>query len=95
MFQNLRLEIWKNIHSLPLGFIRFWQLRALQSLARHAYLHTGLYHDLWDKNGIGPSQLKHLSDLQRFPVINKKTFLNAPVESYIGLIKQQFYLFRI
>ena len=94
MFQNLRLEIWKNIHSLPLGFIRFWQLRALQSLARHAYLHTGLYHDLWDKNGIGPSQLKHLSDLQRFPVINKKTFLNAPVESYIGLIKQQFYIWR-
>ena len=94
MLQRLKLEIWKSIHRLPSGLIHLWQLCLLQRLVKHAYENTGLYHNLWDKHGVKPSRLKRLSDLEHFPVVDKKVFLAAPIESYIGLTQLQFFVWR-
>lgn len=98
MFENIRrhfeFEIWKKIYRLSKASIGFWQLRELRRITKHAYENTMLYRELWEEKGVKPEDIKELSDIEYFPVINKKIFLGHPVEAYVNLKGEQPYTWK-
>jgi phenylacetate-CoA ligase len=53
------------------------QLSALQRLVRHAYEHTDLYRQLFDKAGVKPADLRTLDDFSHWPTVDKQTLRDA------------------
>lgn len=98
MFGNIRgrfiFEVWKKIHRLSQASIGFWQLRELRRIAKHAYENTALYRELWDKRAVKPEDMKTLSDIEHFPIVNKGIFLGHPVEAYVNLKGKQPYIWK-
>ena len=53
--------------------IEAWQLTKLQEILKHAYSQVPYYHCAFDKYNVKPSDLHHLSDLKKFPILTKET----------------------
>ncbi|MFV0481062.1 MAG: phenylacetate--CoA ligase family protein, partial [Campylobacteraceae bacterium] len=49
-----------------------YQLKTLQEYLRFAYDNSAYYKKSFDENGVNPSDLKTLKDLEKFPFINKQ-----------------------
>lgn len=49
-----------------------WQLAELRKFVEHAYLHTRYYRNLFDKNGIKPSDIVTFDDLKKIPPVDKQ-----------------------
>src|SRR5688572_7767437 len=46
-------------------------LLKLQHQVRYAWEHSGFYRRKWQQAGVSPASLRSLSDLQKFPVVQK------------------------
>jgi phenylacetate-CoA ligase len=49
------------------------QLKALQQLVQHAFLHSPYYHEEWTQRGLEPGQLRSLEDFLQWPIIDGET----------------------
>ena len=54
--------------------LRQVQFERLQQTVAHAYEHSAHYRRAWDQQGVGPSDLRSLDDLARFPFTTKTEF---------------------
>ena len=53
--------------------IREIQERKLRELVHQAYYHVGYYRDLFDRLGLTPADIRTIEDLQKLPLLDKKT----------------------
>ena len=53
--------------------IRDIQERKLRDLIHQAYYHVGYYRDIFDQLGLTPSDIQTIEDLQKLPLLDKKT----------------------
>jgi phenylacetate-CoA ligase len=53
--------------------IREIQEQKLRELVHQAYYHVGYYRDLFDRLGLTPSDIRTIDDLQKLPLLDKKT----------------------
>lgn len=56
--------------------IKQWQNLKLQKLIQHAYHNSNYYRELFDKNGLGPNDIKSQNDLELIPVLTKDAARN-------------------
>jgi len=77
IFSNLHslYNIKKNL-SLSAVQIEDMQLKKLQALIMHAYANVPYYHNLFNKTGIRPGDIKTRSDLLRIPITTKSHLQN-------------------
>ena len=57
----------------------------LLPLLRHAIANVPFYRDYCDRNGIIPSELGGIADLQRFPVLAKADYRQRKLKSFLAL----------
>jgi phenylacetate-CoA ligase len=62
----------EEIETMPRAQLEAYQLEALKEYLSFAYDNSPYYHKSFDEHGVSPHDLKELSDLQKFPFINKK-----------------------
>ncbi|MDR0762279.1 MAG: phenylacetate--CoA ligase [Campylobacteraceae bacterium] len=62
----------EKIETMPRAELEAYQLEALKEYLVFAYNNSPYYHKSFDEHGVSPDDLKELSDLQKFPFINKK-----------------------
>ena len=53
-----------------------WQNTRLHDLISHAYSNTDYYHNIFNKNGINPHDIKTIEDLEIIPDLTKKDIIN-------------------
>ena len=71
-----------------------FRLKRLKALVKHAYDNVPYYHEVFKKAGVGPDDLKSLSDLGRFPVL-KKSAIRRNLECMVaGLVPQKEFVCR-
>ncbi|MDM8524160.1 phenylacetate--CoA ligase [Desulfococcaceae bacterium HSG8] len=58
--------------TMPREKIREFQLSKMKEMIELTYTKSPYYKKLFDEAGVGPSDLKHLDDLKKFPSIDKK-----------------------
>ena len=73
--RNVRIyyEQLKRSQWLTPAQIRDIQERKLRDLIHQAYYHVGYYRDLFDRLGLTPSDIRTIDDLQKLPLLDKKT----------------------
>jgi len=57
--------------------IRELQERKLRELIHQAYYHVGYYRDVFDQLGLTPADIRTIDDLQKLPLLDKKTVRKA------------------
>jgi phenylacetate-CoA ligase len=62
----------EKIETLPRAELEAYQLETLKEYLVFAYNNSLYYHKSFDEHGVNPNDLKELSDLRKFPFINKK-----------------------
>ncbi|MDR1285141.1 MAG: phenylacetate--CoA ligase [Campylobacteraceae bacterium] len=62
----------EKIETLPRAELEAYQLETLKEYLAFAYDNSPYYHKSFDEHGVKPSDFQQLSDLQKFPFINKK-----------------------
>jgi len=67
----------KEIETMPKEKLMQLQLSLLQKAVERAYHSNPFYKNLYDQAGVKPSDIKSLEDLQRLPLIEKKTIKEA------------------
>jgi phenylacetate-CoA ligase len=60
------------------------QNAALRRLIAHAYRNVCYYHDLFERNGIGPHQVRTVADLPIIPVTGKDDLRDRPPEDVLA-----------
>jgi phenylacetate-CoA ligase len=68
----------KNMSSWKSDEIRNWQDQRLRELINHAYNNTQYYKNLFNDNGLSPSDIKHVNDLSNIPITTKEDIINSP-----------------
>jgi len=66
----------KRVERYPLDEIREIQLDKLRRLIAHSYKNIPYYTELFDANKINPDDIRTYSDLQKIPVLTKRTILD-------------------
>lgn len=90
--RNINFATWSCIHRLPRLFVEWWQLKQLQRTISDAYCCVPLYQKLLDEKQVNPSDIKHLSDIVRFPVLNKQVFLQHPIDETMNSSIPNMYI---
>lgn len=62
----------EEIETMPREELEKYQLKLLSEHLELAYNKSGYYREAFDKAGVKPSDLKQLSDIRKFPFINKQ-----------------------
>lgn len=94
LFEFLWFKIWQNVHKFPREVIETWQSQELQKIFNIAYSNSHLYRTLYLYHGVKPNSIKSLSDIEKFPIIDKNNFLHSNVEDYIALERVMFHTWR-
>ncbi|MDR1598612.1 MAG: AMP-binding protein [Oscillospiraceae bacterium] len=81
-----RGKYWnEELETLPRGRLEELQLRQLKEELAHAYAGSPYYKRAWDAAGVSVGDIRELSDLERFPFINKLTQRETQgVGSFLG-----------
>ena len=81
-----RGKYWEpEIETLPRAELEALQLRSLRGELAHAYANSPYYRRSFDAAGLKPEDVKSLSDIKKFPFIDKKTQRDAQgVGSFLG-----------
>ena len=67
-------EYWdEHLETMPRAELERNQLRDLKEITAFAYEHSPYYRRTFDAAGVKPSDIRTLSDIQKFPFINKQT----------------------
>ncbi len=61
-----------------------YQIVRLRAIVRHAYEAVPYYHELFDKVGIRPTDVRSLADLSRLPITTKATLQGLPAEAILA-----------
>jgi phenylacetate-CoA ligase len=64
----------RELETMERGRIEALQLERLKKILAHAYGNNPVYRKSFDAAGVRPADLKALSDIARFPTINKTVF---------------------
>lgn len=67
-YEELKKSQW-----LSLDQIRKLQEIKLRKLIHHSYRHVAYYREMFDKLGMGPSDIQKIEDLQKLPFLDKQT----------------------
>lgn len=60
-------------------------LEKMKFLTTYVFAEVQFYHDLYKKRGFHPDQLVSFEDIQRIPIVEKKDFLEYPIEYYSNM----------
>lgn len=75
----------EKLETLPRAELEALQLESLKEIVAFAYGHSPYYRRAFDEAGVRPSDIKALSDLSRFPFVDKKTERDTQgVGSFLG-----------
>ena len=79
-------KFWnEKLETIPRAELEALQLASLREELSHAYANSIYYKRAWDAAGVKPEDVRSLSDLQRFPFIDKKTQRDCQgVGSFLG-----------
>ncbi len=78
MYFGNELKQVQALHAFPLDKIREHQLRRIQQLIKHAYLHVPFYRMEWNDIGLEPGDIRSLDDVQRLPIMTKTKMRASP-----------------
>ena len=56
--------------------VRQWQTEQLHKIVHHAYNHTRYYHDVMEKMGLRPEDIKSMEDIKLLPVLTREDIKN-------------------
>ena len=85
MSRDVNSKYWdEELETLPREELEKRQLEDLKEIVQFAYDNAPYYKRSFDEAGVKPSDIKTLSDIQKFPFIDKKTQRDTPV-SYTHL----------
>ena len=86
MSRNVNSKYWdEELETLPREELEQRQLKDLKEIVQFAYDHAPYYKRSFDEAGVKPSDIKTLSDIQKFPFIDKKTQRDTQgVGSFLG-----------
>jgi len=74
MSRNILNKYWnEELETMPRAELEKKQLADLKEIVQFAYDHAPYYKRSFDAAGVKPSDIKELSDIQKFPFIDKKT----------------------
>ena len=68
----------KDMFSWTPDEIRTWQNQRLRELIDHAYNNTEYYKNLFDHNGLTPSDIEDVHDLPKIPILTKEDIIKSP-----------------
>src|SRR5437588_11611771 len=63
----------EEMETLPKDKLKTLQLERLKAIVERAYSHNQFYRNLYDEAGVKPSDIKSLEDIQKLPILEKKT----------------------
>jgi phenylacetate-CoA ligase len=61
-----------------------YQIARLHATVRHAYEAVPYYHELFDKVGVRPTDIRSLADLSHLPITSKATLQGLPTEAILA-----------
>jgi len=61
-----------------------YQIARLRAMVRHAYEAVPYYHELFDKAGVRPADIRSLADLSHLPITTKATLQGLPTEAILA-----------
>lgn len=83
LLQRIDFVLWRQIHLMPRFCVEYWQKQELKKIVTLAHQFTPFYRDKWKQCGIDSKSLFKDIDLEKFPVISKKTFREISPEKWI------------
>ena len=86
MVRDSNNKFWnEELETLPRTKLEEKQLNDLKEITHFAYVNSSYYKRSFDEAGVHPSDIKVLSDIQKFPFIDKKTQRDTQgVGSFLG-----------
>jgi len=63
----------EEIETLPREKLKRMQLERLQRIVERAYTENVFYRKLYDEAGVKPTDIRHLEDIHKLPLLEKKT----------------------
>jgi len=66
------------------GRLAEYQVVRLREIVRHAYRAVPYYHELFDKAGVGPDDIRSPADLSHLPVTTKAALQSVPTEALLA-----------
>ena len=86
MNRDVNSKYWnEELETLPREELEKRQLEDLKEIVQFAYDHAPYYKRSFDEAGVKPSDIKALSDIQKFPFIDKTTQRDTQgVGSFLG-----------
>jgi len=72
IYSNLKRNVW-----LKTSELEVLQWEKIRSLVNHAYRNVRFYHDLFDREGVKPEDIKTSEDLAKLPIITKEQVKTA------------------
>ena len=86
MSRDVNSKYWnEELETLPREELEKRQLEDLKEIVQFAYDHAPYYKRSFDEAGVKPSDIKALSDIQKFPFIDKTTQRDTQgVGSFLG-----------
>jgi phenylacetate-CoA ligase len=85
---TLRLlrELWAALRRKrwPASRLAEYQMVRLRAMVRHAYETVPYYHELLDKVGLRPTDIRSLADLSHLPITTKATLQGLPPEAILA-----------
>lgn len=77
------LRDMKKSQWLSLSDMRKFQEMKLRQIISHAYYHVPFYREMFDALGLSPEDISSIADLEKLPIINKKTVTE---NLYLGIM---------
>lgn len=84
--RDINNKFWdEELETMPREQLEKQQLKDLKEIVKFAYENSPYYKRSFDEAGVKPEDIKQLSDIQKFPFINKKTQRDTQgVGSFLG-----------
>lgn len=84
---RLRKKEIDELGSSNIEGIQSFVLSRIKEVVTHAYENIPFYNDLYNKNGISPSDIRSFRDIQYLPVINKSMLQGVPLDLRSAKVK--------
>jgi phenylacetate-CoA ligase len=79
-------ELWAALRRKrwPASRLAEYQVVRLRAMMRHAHEAVPYYHELFDKVGVRPTDIRSLADLSHLPITTKATLQSLPAEAILA-----------
>ena len=78
--------MWRTVLRTPLkpDTLRQLQNKKLRALIQHSYAHVPYYHDLFNKAGVHPNDIRTVDDLSKISITRKTDLRDLPVDNVLA-----------